>query len=148
MLTITSSQIVSTRPQADGRSYVTERHAVSNGTEVVVEYLADANLDLDAVMVARTARIQADLQSREAIELAAASYEIPMTEREFMRRFTVQERIAIRSAAATDNVIVDFLDLLAKPGGIYRSSQSTHDGLNYLVSMSLITAARKAEILA
>lgn len=148
MLTVTSSQIVSTRPQVDGRSYVMERHTVSNGTEVAVEYLADAGLDVNTVMTVRAAKIQAELQAREAVELAATAYEIPMTEREFMRRFTVQERIAIRNLAKTDDVVVDFLDILSKSGGVYRGSQSTRDGLDYLVSKSLITTARKAEILA
>lgn len=121
---------------------------MSNGTEVSVEYLADAGLDVTAVMTARAAKIQAELQAREAVELAATAYEIPMTEREFMRRFTVQERIAIRNASKTDDVIVDFLDILSKAGGVYRGSQSTLDGLDYLVSKALITTTRKAEILA
>lgn len=147
MITITSSQIISIKPQIDGRAYITERHDVSNGQPVIVEYLADAGLDINAVMSERASRIQADLQSREAVDLASAAYEIPMTEIEFLRRFTVQERIAIRNAAKTDDVIVDFLDLLSKANGIYRSSQSTIAGLDYLVSKSLITSARKAEIL-
>lgn len=148
MITITASQIVSTKPQVDGRAYVTERHTVSNGTDVSVEYLADVGLDVNAVMAARASRIQAELQAREAVELAATPFEIPMTEREFMRRFTVQERIAIRNLAKTDDVTVDFLDILSKSGGVYRGSQSTRDGLDYLVSKALITTARKAEILA
>lgn len=148
MISVTSSQIESIRPQIDGSSYVTERHTVSSGPDVVVEYLAAAGLDMNAVMTERAARIQADLQSREAIALAATAYEIPMTEREFMQRFTVPERIAIRNAAKTDDVVVDFLDILSKGGGIYRSAKGTSDGLDYLIAIGVLASARKAEILA
>lgn len=151
MITITSSSIVSTATQVDGRSYVIESHIASDGRDIRVEYLADVGLDTNAVLLQRAANIQADLQAKEAVDLAAQNYEIPLTPMQFLERFTLQERIAIRAQRASNPAIDDYLDYLDKVSAIYRNpplGQKTIDGLNYLVSLGLLTADRPAAILA
>lgn len=148
MITVTSSSIISVNPQTDGRSYVTERHITSDGRQIDREYLAAVGLDTNAVMVQRAANIQAELQAKEAVDLAASSYEIPLTSTEFLDRFTTSERIAIRSASKTNSAVEDLLDYLSKTKGILRTSAKATQGLDYLTSLGLIAANRKAEILA
>lgn len=148
---IVNSIIVSSQLQADGRSYVAERHTDQNGKTYDAVYLADSGMDTAAVLAARAANIGATIDAAAAVEAAAQGFEIPLTERQFLGRFTVAERVAIRNAAKTDDVVVDFLDILAKSGGVYRNAplgQTTIDGLNYLVSKGLLTSDRPAVILA
>ncbi len=71
-----------------------------------------------------------------------------VTRKIFFKRFTAAERIAIRTAAETDTVIEDLLDMLDSGNEIELTSQDTINGLNYLVSQSLLDASRPAEILA
>lgn len=63
---------------------------------------------------------------------------------EFMQLFTVQERIAIRSAG--DPVIDDFLDMVRVAGTISMAHPMVVQGLGYLVQQAIITQARAAEI--
>src|SRR5512135_2257803 len=119
---IVNSIIVSSQLQADGRSYITERHTDQNGTTYDAVYLAAIGLDTAAVLTARAATIGATIDAAAAVAAAAQGFEIPMTERQFLSRLTVAERIAIRNAAKTDDVIVDFMDFLSKGGGVYRNA--------------------------
>lgn len=67
----------------------------------------------------------------------------------FKQRMTGPERIAIRTAAATNPIIADFLDLLdtAGAGGLIELDHAdTIAGLGYLVSESLLTSQRAAAI--
>lgn len=68
----------------------------------------------------------------------------------FKQRLTGAERIAIRTAAATDPVITDFLDLLNTPGEglIELDHPDTVNGVAYLVAHSLLTADRAAAVCA
>lgn len=148
---IVSSTILSAVPQADGRISVQEQHIDQNGKTYDVVYLADPAMDINAVLDARAVNIGKEIDARAAVEAEAQNYEIPMTERQFLGRFTVAERVAIRQAAATDPVIADFLDFLSKPGGVYRKpplGSNTVAGLNYVVSVGLLQASRIPEILA
>lgn len=67
---------------------------------------------------------------------------------DFLGRFTVTERIGIRNTAKTDAVVEDFMDLLNKAEHVDLASANTIAGLGYLVSIGLITAARRDAILA
>jgi hypothetical protein len=148
---IVNSTILSAVPQVDGRISVHEQHTDHNGKTYDVVYLADPDMDINAVLMARAENIGKEIDARAAIEAEAQNFEIPMTERQFLRRFTVAERVAIRNAAETDPVIADFLDFLSKPGGVYRKpplGELTVQGLNYLVSVGLLQASRIPEILA
>lgn len=66
---------------------------------------------------------------------------------EFMRRFTSAERIAIRNKAQTDSNVDDFMDLMRRAPAIHSNDADVNSGLNYFVSLGLITSARKSVIL-
>jgi hypothetical protein len=72
MATITSSTIVSDRPQASGCRYIGERHVDSTGAIHEFDYTAQANTDANAVMATRAAALPA--------MLAAAEMEANLTE--------------------------------------------------------------------
>ena len=69
---------------------------------------------------------------------------------EFKLLFTPQERVATKAARATDQVIDDFYDIVEDPRLTYvdLGLQSTHGALSYMVSVGLLTEARRDEILA
>lgn len=73
---------------------------------------------------------------------------LPITSVEFMRRFTMPERIAIRAARAADPVLEDFFDLLVVASSITITDEDVQAGVGYLVAQGLISAERAAEILA
>lgn len=91
---IITSTIIATRPQVDGRAYITERHTDHNGNSYDHEYLADVGLDVDLVMQLRAQNIGARIDAREAAEAEAANYRLPLTKYQFRLRFTEQERAA------------------------------------------------------
>ncbi|PZO91518.1 MAG: hypothetical protein DI623_03075 [Sphingomonas sanxanigenens] len=67
----------------------------------------------------------------------------------FKLLLTYDERAAIRAAAATEDQIADFLDLLAGfTDGVALSDPVLVASINALVPAGLITATRAAEILA
>lgn len=66
---------------------------------------------------------------------------------EFKLRFTVEERIAIRGAAAGGDLIAaDFLDILATTPVVELDNAATIAGIGYLVSQELLTPERAALI--
>lgn len=67
---------------------------------------------------------------------------------EFLNRFTLAERSAIRSASKSDDTIADFMQLLTTAHEVINTNQTAIDGMNYLVSASILTQARRDEILA
>lgn len=66
---------------------------------------------------------------------------------DFMRRFTMAEEIAIRTAAKTDAAIEVFLSRLFVVTSVGLTHPETTGGINYLVAKGLLTAERGAEIL-
>lgn len=58
----------------------------------------------------------------------------------FLQRIPTEKRIAIRTAAKTDVLIEDFLDLLGATDIIELDHEATVAGLAYLVSENLLTA--------
>lgn len=68
-----------------------------------------------------------------------------LTQLEFLRRFTAQERITIR--ASSDPIIVDFLHLLNLAQDVRTDDADTSAGVNYLETMGLIDQGRAAQIL-
>lgn len=66
---------------------------------------------------------------------------------EFKLLFTAQERMAIK--ASTDPVVQDFFELINDPRltEVNLALKTTHDVLDYLISIDLIEESRKAEIL-
>ncbi|TRX75280.1 hypothetical protein [Pseudomonas mangiferae] len=64
----------------------------------------------------------------------------------FLMRFD-QERLAIRTAAKKDVQVEDFLDLAGRARYVDLSAPLVRQGVDYLVSLQLLTATRAAEIL-
>lgn len=148
-VTVSHSEIEQVSEQADGTRLVTERHQLSNGQVVVHTYHAQPGIDIDQVLAERAGNIEAALAEREKTASAAADFTLPLMPSEFMLRFTVQERLAIRQAAQSDPVIADFMTLLAAATqGVDTHAQSVQDGIQYLVSQGLLAPERVAEILA
>ena len=69
----------------------------------------------------------------------------PITKLAFLRRFTAEERIAIR--ASLDPVIVDFLSLLDLAQEVVTTDPDTQAGIEYLVAQGLLTLERAELIL-
>lgn len=64
-----------------------------------------------------------------------------------LNRFLMEERIAIRTKAATDPVVQDFMSLVDAATWIDLGRADTQQGINLLVAKELITASRGAAIL-
>ena len=82
----------------------------------------------------------------QPIMAASRPYGPPMSPFAFMRRFTAQERIAIR--ASTDPILADFLWLLGQAPDVRLDDPDTIAGVNYVESLGLVVPGRGAEILA
>jgi len=71
-----------------------------------------------------------------------------ISKRDFLNRFSVGERIAIRQAAKTTDVIAeDFIHLLDISDTVTLTDKQTVDGLNYCVQMGYVSAANANTIL-
>lgn len=66
---------------------------------------------------------------------------------QFLLRFTAEERAAFRAAALTDPNVADFQQLAQAAQEVISNDPMTIAGMNYLVSVGLLTEARKNEIL-
>lgn len=66
---------------------------------------------------------------------------------DFLRRFNMGERIAIRTARATDPILNDFFSLLEQATNVHSDDPDTLAGMGYLVQQGLLSAARRDEIL-
>ena len=70
-----------------------------------------------------------------------------LTPIDFMRRFTMAEEIAIRTAAKTDVGIEVFLSRLSVVASVGLAHPETTGGIDYLIAKGLLTTERGAEIL-
>ena len=66
---------------------------------------------------------------------------------EFLNRFTYSERAAYRQAAKTDDLIADFMSLAQAAQEIISDDLMTVQGMDYLVSVGILTQQRRDEIL-
>ena len=66
---------------------------------------------------------------------------------QFLNRFTYQERTAYRSAASTDDLVADFMGLAQAAQEINNDDPMTVAGMNYLVTIGVLTEQRKNGIL-
>lgn len=66
---------------------------------------------------------------------------------QFLLRFTAEERAAFRAAALTDPMVADFQQLAQAAQEVINTDPMTVAGMNYLVSVGLLTEQRKTEIL-
>lgn len=66
---------------------------------------------------------------------------------QFLNRFTPEERALFRSTSLTDPLVADFQMLAMAAQEVISDDPMTIMGMNYLVSIGLITELRKNEIL-
>jgi hypothetical protein len=66
---------------------------------------------------------------------------------QFLLRFTAEERAAFRAAAITDPNVADFQQLAQAAQEVVSDDPMTVSGMAYLVSVGLLTSARRDEIL-
>lgn len=66
---------------------------------------------------------------------------------QFLQRFTAQERASFRAAAINDPNVADFQQLASAAQEILTNDPTTLAGMNYLVSVGLLTQQRMNEIL-
>lgn len=140
---ITSSFVLGPA-QADGRRYVTESHILDDGRTLVYEYLSDGVIDPQLILEERSVVINNSLAARAAARAVVEETSVPLTQFEFLSRFTTAERIAIRDRAKTDPIVEDFLDLMQQAD--YVSLPVAMPGLNYLASVGVLTIQRVAAI--
>ncbi len=70
-----------------------------------------------------------------------------LTKLEYLRRFTVEERVAIRAAAAQNPVLADYLQLMELAQEINTGDADTVAAVTMLEQAGLIAAGRAQEIL-
>lgn len=111
----------------------------------LVDGALELKLDADTLMSDAAA---ARVVSRAAMELASIP-DIIVSPIEFKLLFTAPERIAIKTARATDPVVDDFFEIVEDPRltSVNLSLQSTQDAIAYLEATGLILQPRVAEIL-
>jgi hypothetical protein len=71
-----------------------------------------------------------------------------MTQFVFLKRFTQEERVAIRAAAATNGELYDFMQMLAAADEVKVTDPTTIAGVTLLEDAGLIGPGRSAVILA
>lgn len=79
---------------------------------------------------------------------APPDYGARVSTREFFLRFTRIERTTIRTAATTDNAVADWLDIVKSENTVLLRHPDTLDGLQLLVTKTLLSAARRDAITA
>lgn len=72
--------------------------------------------------------------------------DVVLSRADFLRRFTLMERIAIRSARAADPVIDDLLAMLESTDTVRLAHQDILSGLAHLQQHGYLTPERAAEI--
>lgn len=80
--------------------------------------------------------------------LVAAYLKTDLSNLDFLNRFTQAERIAIRTAAASNAAVADYLAMQTAASGISLIDPRTIEGVNALEAAGLIAAGRAAQILA
>lgn len=72
---------------------------------------------------------------------------ISFTRFEFLNRFTMAERIAIRSAAETDSIVFDINEQFNQAEEITLGNDQLVQGLGYLTMVGILTPERAEQIL-
>ena len=67
---------------------------------------------------------------------------------DFLRRFTRMERIALRKAATSNEIVADFMHMLELSASVSLDHSDVVEGLSYLEAEGMLDAGRKDEILA
>lgn len=117
----------------------------SDGAEVY-RYQSDAPIEWTGMGFAEYNHVLAPAPSEEGG--AAGIVGCTMTKLEYLRRFTVDERVAIRAAAAQNAVLADYLALMELAQEINLDDPDTVAAVQMLEQAGLIAAGRAAEVLA
>lgn len=123
------------RPLLEGESTFGPRYGVEDD-QIVDKYPGKTDEEVAALVAAQGI----------AADVAAAITEISPVE--FKLLFTPEERIALRTARATDAILQDFFDIAEDPRltKVELTLSSTIAALDYMVSKNLLTAERAAKI--
>jgi hypothetical protein len=147
MASILSSTFEEGAPQVDGRRNVTERHVAGDGRLFTFEYLADEATDINKVLTARAAWLLKELEADDQAAAIVGDTQGPKSGIRVMRRFTLQERIAIRTRADTNAIARDFMHMFDMSGdAIYLDDPDFVAGIDYFVTLGDLTAERAAII--
>ena len=112
----------------------------SDGAEVL-RYSADAPVEWAGMSFATHDHTEARTPT------AAPSGPRTMTKLEYLRRFTVDERVAIRAAAEQNAVLADYLQLMELAQDINTGDPDTVAAVTMLEQAGLIAAGRANEVL-
>src|SRR3954452_17670630 len=93
-----------------------------------------------------------EMTTAEANAFVAAQNHVPdppppISPLDFMERLTKTERKAIRAKSKTNDDLEDFMSLLSAAPHVHLNDPRTVAGVDLLVALGLLTAARKAEVL-
>lgn len=93
-----------------------------------------------------------EMTTAEANAFLATQYHVPdgpraLSPLEFMERFTKTERKTIRAKSKQNDDLEDFFDLLRAATHVHVDDPRVLAGMAFMVSLDLITPARKAEVL-
>lgn len=85
----------------------------------------------------------------EVVDEPIVSTPVPkiLTPLQYLRRFSLSERVAIREAAKTDFVVEDLMDMLDRAQEINTADMDTIAGTHYLEHVGLIDPGRADEVL-
>ena len=132
----TEGTVFTSRPLLEGESTFGPRYSLEDG-QIVDKFPGKTDEEVAALVAA---------QEPAAAEVAAALAEVSPVE--FKLLFTPEERIALRTARATDAVLQDFFDIAENPRltKVKLTLSSTIAALDYMVSKNLLTAERAAKV--
>ena len=144
---IISSSIISHAVQGNGRTRVKERHTDHLGVAHEHEYDAVVGLDINFIMEQRAINMGAAIDKREAELAEASNFELPISQVDYARRFTAQERRNIYVAKRTNEHVEDFWNmLLLAKNGVHLSAPEVMAGLVLFEQAGLIGEGRAAII--
>ena len=116
----------------------------SDGAEVY-RYQSDTPVEWNGMEFATHDHVPAPAPSEEGGSAWFAGR--TMTKLEYLRRFTVEERVAIRAAAEQNAVLADYLQLMELAQDINTGDADTIAAVTMLEQAGLIAAGRAQEIL-
>lgn len=100
--TVIGTEVFPAYPQADGRSYVTEKHSLSDGKTIETIYLADQGLDIYAVAYERASMINSKMAAEQAAIDTASSFDPPISVAEFIDMLPIEISVGLMQARKTD----------------------------------------------
>lgn len=141
---IVFSEIVSQTNQQGGTIAVVESHRDHRGRIYPHSYTAAAGLDIYDVLAKRAIYFGASIDEQEAAELEANNFEMPLSQIEFLIRFTDEERAATHEKRRTDAQVEDAWGfVMAAVNGIHLNNPLTIKLLMVLEAKQIITAERR-----